>query len=385
MKKRKPKRRIRKSLVILFCAVLLVTLSICFLPGMIASSQLKKLGYDKATIKNIRKDGLEKDIISHQYYSDYLVQVINDGTLQKEYMYLYTVLDPERTLTADDFLLYNRLVDKGYETDQLVNLYQNLSFREIAPLLVFDYQWDEGVYIQDVISNRENNTDSAFHLSGSYITYYQTSEDASTSSKDEILVNQSNLLSKDYVPDDLTDVSTEHAVEGIQLKKEAAGAFTKLSAASVEAEHSLFASTGYIDYATQESAYTYYVNHVGSDSADYYTERAGASEHQTGLAVDFSLTYENDADLVNTEAYSWLQQNCADYGFILRYPEKFSDIIGRNEPDHLRYIGKDLAQKVNASGLSYDEYYLLYLAGWNSSKLIPNNTILSNTQYQGTD
>lgn len=385
MKKRKPKRRIRKSLVVLFCTVLILTLSVCFLPGMIYSSQLKKLGYDKNTIRNIRKEGLEKDIISHQYYSDYLVKVINDGTLEKEYMYLYTVLNPDRTLTADDFLLYNRMVDKGYETDQLVNLYQNLSFREIVPLLVFDYQWDEGVYIQDVIANRENNTDSSFHLSGTYITYYQTSEDASTRIKDDILVNQSNLLQKDYVPDNLTNVSTEHAVDGVQLTKEAADAFTKLSTASVEAEHSLFASTGYIDYATQESAYTYFVNHVGADSADYYTERAGASEHQTGLATDFSLTYENNANLIHTEAYTWLQQNCAEYGFILRYPDKFEDITGRNEPDHLRYLGKDLAQKVNVSNLSYDEYYLLYLADWNSRNLIPDKSILSNTQYQGTD
>lgn len=385
MKKRKPKRRIRKSLIILFIAALMITLTICFLPGFLVSSSLKKLGYNKETIRNIKKDAIEKDIISHQYYSDYLVQAINDGTLQKEYMYLYTVLDASRTLNNDDFLLYNRLVDKGYETDQLVNLYQNLSFREIVPLLVFDYQWDEGVYIQDVISNRENNTDGSFHLSGNYITYYQTSEETDISYKTDILVNQSNLLKDDFVPDNLTAVSTEHAVEGIQLQKETADAFTSLSAASVEANHSLFASAGYIDYASQESAYTYFLNHFGSDSADYYTERAGSSEHQTGLAVDISLTYENNADLVHTEAYSWLSENCTKYGFIIRYPEKYASITGRNEPDHIRYLGKKIAEKVNASTLCYDEYYALYLATWHSKKLIPDKNILNNTDYQGTE
>lgn len=381
--KRRPKRRIRKSVINIAVLSVLVVVGLCYMPGLITSIRLSQLGYDRATIKNVREQGLENDLLSHDYCSDYLIQAINDGTLQKEYMYLYTVLEPSRTLEKKDFLLYNRLVDKGYETDQMVNLYQNLSFRELTPLLVFEYQWDEQGYIDDCIKNRENNTSDSFTLEGEYITYYRMSE--TIDDPDETsLVNQSLLLTSDYVPENLTSMSSEHAVEGVQLCRNAADAFTQLSMDSITASHSMFASAGYTDYATQEAAYTYFVNHTGAGSADYYTERAGSSEHQTGMAVNVSLTYENNSDFVNTEAYAWLCENAENHGFILRYPQKFAYITGRNETNHIRYLGRSLAQKVNASGLSYDEYYLLYMADWNDESLIPSNDILSATDYAGS-
>lgn len=381
---RKRRRRIRKGLIAALTGSLFLVVFLCYLPGFVTSARLKKLGYDRTTIRNIRSEKLDRDILSHQYYSEYLAKAINDGTMNRNYMYLYTVLDANRTLTDDDFLLYNRLVDKGYETDQLVNLYQNLTFREIVPLLVFDYQWDESIYIDDVISNRDSNTSGTFHLTNTYITYYQTSEEVSDKNTD-MLVNQSYLLNADYTPENLTTVSSEHAVDGLQLTEKAADAFSRLSAASVIADHSMYASVGYIAYASQETAYTYYVNHVGSDNADYYAQRAGSSEHQTGLGVDVSLTYENNDDFTSTGAYAWLKEHAAEYGFILRYPDELSVITGHSEPDHLRYLGKDLACKVKKSDLSYDEYYLLYLSSWNDRKLIPDSSVLSGTDYQEAD
>ena len=86
-------------------------------------------------------------------------------------MYLYTVLDSDRHLEEKDLLLYNRLVDAGYETDQLVNLYQNLTFDEMTPLLVYDYQWNEQQYIEDVIHNRESSASGTFTLDEEYITW----------------------------------------------------------------------------------------------------------------------------------------------------------------------------------------------------------------------
>ena len=84
-----------------------------FLPGYLTKRNLKQLGYDKTTIQNILKEDLQDDILSHSYFSDYLAQVINDGSLYREYMYLYTVLDSDRHLEEKDLLLYNRLVDAG--------------------------------------------------------------------------------------------------------------------------------------------------------------------------------------------------------------------------------------------------------------------------------
>ena len=380
-KKRKPKRRIRKSILVFLAGCIVCVIAAVLGPGYVTKRNLKKLGYDSSTIENIIAQDLQDDILSHSYYSQYLADVINDGTLQRDYMYLYTVLDADRKLEAKDLLLYNRLVDKGYETDQMVNLYQNLTFSELTPLLVYEYQWNEQQYINDVIANREASASGTFTLSEQYITWYRITETIENPDANA-LINQTYLLDASYVPSDLTPLSNEHAVAGVQLCSDAAEAFSKLSFASVEENHSLYASAGYIDYAAQKSAYEYYVNHMGAYSADYYTERPGSSEHQSGMAVNIALTYENTDDMIHTETYAWLKEKAASYGFIIRYPSEKAAITGRNEPEHLRYVGKDLAKKISASSLSYDEYYLLYMAPWENESLIPSTAITSMTDYQ---
>ena len=167
---RKPKRRIRKSIILFLMGCILCGIVAAYAPGYLTKRNLKQLGYDKTAIQKILEADLQDDILSHSYYSDYLAQVICDGSLHREYMYLYTVLKSDRTLEEKDLLLYNRLVDAGYETDQLVNLYQNLTFAELTPLLVFDYQWNEQQYIDDVIRNREASASGTYTLTEDYIT-----------------------------------------------------------------------------------------------------------------------------------------------------------------------------------------------------------------------
>jgi LAS superfamily LD-carboxypeptidase LdcB len=51
-------------------------------------------------------------------------------------------------------------------------------------------------------------------------------------------------------------------------------------------------------------------------------------------------------------------ENAEDYGFILRYPKGKEDITKViYEPWHWRYVGVDTARKINASGLTLEEYY----------------------------
>ena len=49
------------------------------------------------------------------------------------------------------------------------------------------------------------------------------------------------------------------------------------------------------------------------------------------------------------------------YGFIIRYPSQKQDLTGYEyEPWHIRYLGKELAKKVEKSKLTFDEYYARY-------------------------
>lgn len=55
--------------------------------------------------------------------------------------------------------------------------------------------------------------------------------------------------------------------------------------------------------------------------------------------------------------YAWLQENCAKFGFMLRYPQDKESITGyRYEPWHYRYVGQAIAQTCMDQGLTYEEY-----------------------------
>lgn len=87
--------------------------------------------------------------------------------------------------------------------------------------------------------------------------------------------------------------------------------------------------------------------------------RPGTSEHQLGLAVDIISNDhpELDEGWAETEEAKWLTENCAQYGFILRYPPDKSDITGIVwEPWHFRYVGEDAAAYIMENGLCLEEY-----------------------------
>lgn len=88
---------------------------------------------------------------------------------------------------------------------------------------------------------------------------------------------------------------------------------------------------------------------------------AGHSEHQTGLALDFN---DVSGDFALTEAYRWLQEHGAEYGFIQRYPAGKESVTGIAEESwHYRYVGRSHAQAMKRLGLCLEEYVLYVKAG----------------------
>lgn len=85
----------------------------------------------------------------------------------------------------------------------------------------------------------------------------------------------------------------------------------------------------------------------------------GTSEHHTGLAADIvTPTHQTlDPEFADTAAGKWLQENAAEYGFILRYPEDKQDITKIiYESWHYRYVGVDHAIAITENGLCLEEY-----------------------------
>lgn len=59
----------------------------------------------------------------------------------------------------------------------------------------------------------------------------------------------------------------------------------------------------------------------------------------------------------DTAEQKWLMEHCWEYGFILRYPEDKQDATGIiYEPWHYRYVGKEAALAMKASGQCLEEY-----------------------------
>lgn len=378
-KPKKPKRHIRKSLIAVVIVAIAIGLLAWKVPAIMNEAKLKDLGYSKEAIQKIEEDKLSSTIISHEYYSKYLESSILDNSLKKDYISLYASITTDRTLENKDFLLYNRLLDEGYESDQLENLFNNLYFYELTPLLVFDYQWDENPYIEDCKNNRETNSETAFTLSSSYYTLYKLQYEVSDPSNTNVLVNSTHGLSNEYVPNALTTLDSQYAVNNTQLQQVAADAFAQFVVAGINADHYFYATAGYRSYETQESAYSSLLASMSESEADKNGFRAGHSEHQTGLAVNVTATYETDVVFQDSKTFQWMKENCTTYGFIIRYPSEKTCITGNSdELDHFRYVGKELAEKVTASNLTYDEYYQLYLASWDDDSNIPSLNITAN-------
>lgn len=159
----------------------------------------------------------------------------------------------------------------------------------------------------------------------------------------------------DFAPSDLVmpqGVGNEFAQP---LREPAARAVEQFIAAAAAAGHDVWIISAYRDYQTQIALWNRYVQRDGQAAADRYSARAGHSEHQTGLAVDFDdhgACYL-DGCFGETPAGLWLAEHAAEYGFILRYPSDKEAVTGfMYEPWHFRYVGAELAIEMRTEGVT---------------------------------
>ena len=179
------------------------------------------------------------------------------------------------------------------------------------------------------------------------------------------LVRRDTPLPEDYAPDlmEVDDDQLFDARAGMHLQKMLADARA--------AGFTTYVCSGYRSYDTQ---YFLYWGHVDSymeegmtrEEAEAATGLAvnypGGSEHQLGLAADI-LEYqgqEMEPHIGGSGLMLWLEEHCADYGFIVRYPEGKTEITGiEYEPWHLRYVGA-CAWYLMENDLTLEEFLALY-------------------------
>lgn len=113
--------------------------------------------------------------------------------------------------------------------------------------------------------------------------------------------------------------------------------------------------SGYRSYQDQTQLYNNYVNLHGEEEANTFSAKPGFSEHQTGLTFDLK---DFNGQLVEDPITSqWIKDNCAQYGFIVRYPDGKEDITGYiYEPWHLRYVGEEVANQIMNNNTTLEQY-----------------------------
>lgn len=178
-----------------------------------------------------------------------------------------------------------------------------------------------------------------------------------------ILVNKENPLPEDYEVDLITlpDGRSKAAEEAYEP-------LCEMLAAGKEAGLNLMVCSSYRDKARQEELFDEDVQELlrqGYTYMEAYEEVAketmppGCSEHSTGLAFDIvARDYQMlDKGQEKTAENKWLKKHCAEYGFILRYPEGKEDITDISyESWHFRYVGKEVAEYIMEKGITLEEY-----------------------------
>ena len=182
-----------------------------------------------------------------------------------------------------------------------------------------------------------------------------------------LLVNKFNYLDSNYIPENLELLDNSYAKSGIYLVKEAKDNIEKLIDKAKNDGMNIRVISAYRSYSYQENLYNNYVKNDGVENADTYSARPGYSEHQTGLVIDVTRAFDDFNNFENTNEYNWMLENASNYGFILRYPKDKEDVTTYSfEAWHYRYVGVELAQKIKASNLTFDEYYVRYLESDNN-------------------
>ena len=186
------------------------------------------------------------------------------------------------------------------------------------------------------------------------------------------MVRENSLLSSAYKPDIAKISRTRYMMYSTEYMAELDAFLDAIEDAGFE----YFIGAAFREYSFQTHLFNSKASQIAYEmglSADYLdpkyqeaVEKAktivmypGSSEHQLGVAID--IFDENRSRLVysemNQELYAWLDEHCAEYGIIKRYPTRKLLLTGWDEPWHYRYVGKEVATFIMENGLCYEEFY----------------------------
>jgi len=174
------------------------------------------------------------------------------------------------------------------------------------------------------------------------------------------LVDTILRVSNGYIPPDLVAVSQAGIAGSGKVRAVMVDDLAAMTKAAKAAGAGIGVQSAYRSYESQKSVFDGWVTKFGYTRALQLSARPGHSEHQLGLAIDFRSDPGGSpftGDWGTTAAGKWMKAHAWEYGFVMSYPKGKIDVVCYDfEPWHYRYVGKDLAAKVRASGLTLRQY-----------------------------
>jgi zinc D-Ala-D-Ala carboxypeptidase len=179
------------------------------------------------------------------------------------------------------------------------------------------------------------------------------------------LVDWMLTVGPDYKPPDLVSTSEAGIGGGGLIRKVAIDDLAAMAKAARAADSPIAVWSPYRSYEQQVSLFSMYASAYGYANAITYSQRPGHSEHQLGLGVDFGSAGGGNplpGDWGTTPAGKWMGLHAWEYGWVLSYPKGKGGSLWSDatcfhyEPWHYRYVGREVAAQIHASGLTIREY-----------------------------
>ncbi len=180
------------------------------------------------------------------------------------------------------------------------------------------------------------------------------------------------IANKQYPLPESYKIDVSYVSGNYRLDSRIATAYKEMIAAAKNDGITLVIISGFRTYQGQTTLFNNKVNQYinrgysrdkAKELAAQYVAPPGTSEHLTGLAVDlissnwYSYNSDLNSNFENTKEFEWLYNNCARFGFCLRYPKDKVAITGYNyEPWHYRYVGVEAATEIMNRKICLEEY-----------------------------
>ncbi len=193
---------------------------------------------------------------------------------------------------------------------------------------------------------------------------------------DLVIVSKKRLWPKNHDPSDLINIKDYKTTSAYALKDNAMRADRSaamaldvmLKDAGLDGIRNIVIMSSYRGYEKQRILFEERVEELLPQAgnrqnaelqANTSIARPGESEHHTGLAFDLSVAGIAMQQFGETAQGQWIRDNCAAYGFVLRYLPQKAALTGiTSEPWHIRYVGIDAAQKMDEKNWCLEEYVI---------------------------